>query len=86
MKKKGTANILELCVYNRGFDSSTHKTLYIPIHIGDRKLNAIVDTAAQISVVKTDIINTIKPTPVLTDHINLKGIGQGSKLRARKAC
>ena len=60
-------------------------TLYIPLEVENVKVNAVIDTAAQVSVMNMDLYKKLKPTPHLTDSIVLKAAGINNDIQARLA-
>ena len=62
-------------VYNT--DSDRGRTLKVPVRIGDQAISATIDSAAQVTVLKTSLVEQcIKSQPV--DTIRLVGISQNS--------
>ncbi|VDI09313.1 Hypothetical predicted protein [Mytilus galloprovincialis] len=48
-------------------------------------VNAVIDTAAQVSVLNRTVFDKMDPKPRLTDYVNLKGITKNSHMLARVA-
>ncbi|CAG2201940.1 unnamed protein product [Mytilus edulis] len=48
-------------------------------------VNAVIDTAAQVSVLNRTVFDKMDPKPRLTDYVNLKGITKDSHMLARVA-
>ncbi|CAG2245689.1 unnamed protein product [Mytilus edulis] len=75
-----TAKIQELFLYKHNSDS---KTLYINLTLNGQKVLAVVDSAAQVSVISTSLLKQLGPRVKMKQHIILKGAGKGSEMEAR---
>ncbi|CAG2200297.1 unnamed protein product [Mytilus edulis] len=75
-----TAKIQELFLYKHNSDS---KTLYINLILNGQKVLAVVDSAAQVSVISTSLLKQLGPRVKMKQHIILKGAGKGSEMEAR---
>lgn len=64
---------------------SEERTLYIPVVVSGITSLAVVDTAAQASVINRSLFEQIVPRPKLIDELTLKGIGESSEIPARLA-
>ena len=54
--------------------------MYIPITLQQQDTTAVVDTAAQISVMSRKFYDKITPKPMLRDRLVLKGVGDSSEI------
>lgn len=59
------------------------KTLCIPVYVNGKETLGVVDTAAQVTVLKISLFEQIVPRPKTTTTIVLKGIGNFSEMDAR---
>ncbi|VDH91344.1 Hypothetical predicted protein [Mytilus galloprovincialis] len=59
------------------------KTLYINLILNGQKVLAVVDSAAQVSVISTSLLKQLGPKVKMKQHIILKGAGKGSEMEAR---
>ena len=59
--------------------------MYIPCKVQNTNTNAVVDTAAQITVMSFDFYNKLHKKPLLKDYIKLKGAGKENEIKARLA-
>ena len=62
-------------------DSKHRKTIYVPIKVRNIHVNAVFDTAAQVTVEK--IYKKIKPSAILTESIKLKGAGKDNFIKGQ---
>ncbi|CAG2206795.1 unnamed protein product [Mytilus edulis] len=85
-KDEDTHKIYEVTLYEKNSSSiSQKKSLILPIKIGSMTVNAVIDTAAQVSVLNRTVFDKMDPKPRLTDYVNLKGITKDSHMLARVA-
>ena len=61
------------------------KTIYVPIKIGNIHVNAVLDTATQVTVMGEKLYKKIKPSPILTESIKLKGAGKDNFINGQYA-
>jgi hypothetical protein len=61
------------------------QTLCIPVYVNGKETLGVVDTAAQVTVLKISLFEQIVPRPKTTTTIVLKGIGKSSEMDARLA-
>ncbi|CAG2193490.1 unnamed protein product [Mytilus edulis] len=85
-KDEDTHKIYEVTLYEKNSSSIRQKkSLILPIKIGSMTVNAVIDTAAQVSVLNRTVFDKMDPKPRLTDYVNLKGITKDSHMLARVA-
>ena len=70
--------LAEVTVY--GNKTSSNKTLYVPITFNDIKVDAVVDTAAQVTVISSGTFNKLRPKPKVKGNVCLRGVGNGSEI------
>ncbi|VDI11718.1 Hypothetical predicted protein [Mytilus galloprovincialis] len=59
------------------------KTLFIEMKVLGKTFKAVIDSAAQISVLSTSILPLLQSTIKLKEHLVLRGAGKNSKIDAR---
>lgn len=75
----------EVKLYETTVNDKEAKTLYIPVKVEQQQVLAVVETAAQVSVMSRRFFERLKPRPKLTTTIILKGAGEFSEMEARVA-
>ncbi|CAC5414085.1 unnamed protein product [Mytilus coruscus] len=73
-------SIQEIFSYDKNKKS---KTLFIEMKVLGKTFKAVVDSAAQISVLSTSILPLLQSTIKLNKHLVLRGAGKDSKIDAR---
>lgn len=53
---------------------SEYKNLYVPIQTQNVMIDAVVNTAAQVSVISENLYKRLHPNPKIKGHVLLKGI------------
>ena len=61
----------------------TTKTLLIPIRISGKTFMAVVDSAAQVSVINNTLLKQLGPSVKLKEYVMLTGAGKESQIEAR---
>ncbi len=82
-KPATTSNIREVELFSA--PQEHRSSLVVPARINGKDVLAIVDTAAQVSVLSKDFVNQSLPALVLTDPVILGGASKGSRFRANHA-
>ena len=65
--------------------NQTANNLILNIKINGTNIDAILDTAAQVTLMNEYFANTLQPPVVLTDFLLLKGAGENNTIPARYA-
>lgn len=60
-------------------------TLYVPCIVNNKTINAVIDTAAQVTVMNYELFESLKPKPLLQKDIILKGAGKNNIINGKIA-
>lgn len=60
-------------------------TLYVPCTVNNKTINAVIDTAAQVTVMNYELFESLKPKPLLQKDIILKGAGKNNIINGKIA-
>ena len=75
------SNVREV-TFNR---TSSGLSIVIPVKINDQKCNAIIDSAAQVTVISDKFYQSMKSKPAIHESVNLKGAGESHQMSAKFA-
>ena len=56
--------------------------LYIPVRLGELEVKAVVDTAAEVSIISDKVYSIMKPQPPIVENIILQTADRNAKMKA----